>query len=75
MEKKIVIDLILIGSIVIFIGVIIYSITIFKADGMSCLSNPIGYIEHLNNISCQCQEYKPYLDIDELNFSEVRIRP
>jgi len=66
------IDLILIVLIIIFIGILIYGLTIYKTDALTCLSNPINYIEQLNNLSCSCKEYKPYLDI---NLSNIIIKP
>ena len=66
------IDLFLIVLIIIFIGILIYGLTIYKADALTCLSNPINYIEQLNNLSCSCEVYKPYLDI---NFSNIKIKP
>lgn len=74
MKRNVVVDLLLIGVIIIFIGVLVYAITIYEADALSCLSNPINYIEHLNNLSCNCQEYKPYLDIDSINLSQLYTR-
>ena len=66
------IDLFLIVLIIIFIGILIYGLTIYKTDALTCLSNPIKYIEQLNNLSCSCEVYKPYLDI---NFSNIKIKP
>jgi len=66
------IDLFLIVLIIIFIGILIYGLTIYKTDALTCLSNPIKYIEQLNNLSCSCEVYKPYLD---LNLSYIKIKP
>ena len=72
-ERRVIkIDLILIALIIIFIAILIYSITIYKADALTCLSNPINNIDHLTNLSCSCEEYKPYLDI---NLSNIKIKP
>jgi len=49
-------NLILIGLILILLGAIIYGITIYTQDAVSCLSDPIQYVEVLKNYSCQCSE-------------------
>jgi len=71
-RRAIKIDLILIVLIIIFIAILIYAIIIYRSDALTCLSNPINYIEQLNNLSCSCEEYKPYLDI---NLSNIIIKP
>jgi len=75
MDRQDKIDLFLIFSIVILIVVIIYAVTIYNRDSVECLIDPIDYYQALNNLSCKCQEYKPYLDIDDIDFSNMDLVP
>ena len=72
MDRQDKIDLFLICSILLLIAIIIYAITIYNRDSIECLVDPIDYYQATHNLSCSCQEYKPYLDYD-INLSNIQI--
>ncbi len=68
------IDIFLILAIVVFIGILIYAIFIFKVDGIQCLSDPVTYFEHYKNVTCECRQSKVFdgTPLNLTNFSFMR---
>jgi len=71
MDRQTKIDLFLICSILLLITILIYGLLIYDRDSLECLVDPIDYYQDLVNLSCSCQEYKPYLDYDLSNIQIV----
>ena len=56
MNRNNTIDIILIFVIFLSLFTMAYAITIYEKDSVSCLSNPIRYLENKNNLTCSCTE-------------------
>lgn len=70
MDKEDWINITIIGLILITFGVISYGIYIYDTGSFQCVENPIAYYESIKNVSCQCQKYNPY---QQVNFSQLEI--
>jgi len=65
------IDIILIVLILMFLSILVYGIVIYNSDGVSCLSDPIGYLEGIKNISLECKEIS--FDNSPIDFTKINI--
>lgn len=72
LDTKDKLDIVLIVIILIFLIVITYAISIYNQDAVSCLEDPIQYLEDKRNVSYHCREAK-FGDVDysSINFNDV----
>jgi hypothetical protein len=47
-------DLIIIFSVIIFLGIMIYLVILLKQDTLQCLSNPLEYLIKQTGANCFC---------------------